>query len=1509
MGRLVKTGSGTSQNGRLIRVGESTVKPYFQTAQKRTVTALPNAGTPTADRARLGLATGGNPVSDSLTRFTRERENEAMAVHNRDARVRAWTEAAAPELTGGELGALNRRLNSIGVERTALEQKQRASAAQANWNRTAAGRSRGLAPERRTAAGLDSGEVRKRIEALERERSALLPQYYAAKNEATLRRMEGDGALKSLYAQAKGLREDLDRAALAQTGGGAAGAQGDGGAAGAAWTDLQKKYGVSRAAELPALHERLLREFGALEEQLAAQGVDYEYLRAYEQMAEDRAAWVEKQAETEAYAREHPVMASVESVLKSPMQGLDLLSLGTPGAGRNDPDSPDTYVPLNVYGMDVSNFVNTVRGTVSEEIEQNTDWELFGQNVASFLYQTGMSVADSAAQVALFGPGAAYLMGASAAANQAREVIERGGTNRQALLSGLAAGAAEALFEKVSVERLLSERSVRSMRDLLAETLKQAGTEASEEMLTEVSNLLSDAAIMGSGSNFAARVERHRQEGLSEEEARRRAFLDCLSQVAWAGAGGALSGGVMGGAVRGANYLSGAWNQAQSAGASRPTNAEMLNSLNRQRSQPGQVEADTNLRPLAAGQNNTASSGKAELPRMTMQDFTDVNSPVWNNVSYDDTETQTKIMRDTHQEMVDSGEVVQIPERTVEQVSQSYPDLRTMKKAERTPILRQKINELKRSLRQFLNGLKGGSYEFEVNGNLLEAKLYDTGIKEVMEKVNQEKASMLYHSDQIFQNARYLYSTPDYDGDPNIYRWNYFYTPVQIGDQTVGVRIAVRDITQGENHQPESQIYNWGIKTGAALDGGQPGSFASSSGVSSAAPQDAALGASASSAASLIPIISENPAGGNPQSARNRTGVTAVGDEYLRQALDEVWQGADGPSVRGPQEDGIHNAEQPRVLDSIRNAGYDNHGIKEDTEGLSLPTLESGNEGKVETSVEEGIANVHRRAAQENKRSAGLRAENQGRTQRNGEAEIGDGTGRAVSPSERYGRIDPTYEQVPVRSWVNDGLIAPRAGSIVGLEQQTAMEYGIPSFVVSDTVWEQNKGKTPAFSAGGQIFLRETLPEEGRGTYVPHEVTHVMKQVGYQPYLDFIQRTPDMLNLSSVYTRELLKGIAEHRGIFTADITAEQAEKVYDELNATIYGSIAAGEEGALELVRPAFEDFDAYTAELLEIHRQFKEQRSRSYPEELGAARPGEESLDERGGKFIRGSEPYDEFVGNIQRMLHAGAGTTAQAVRTGQEDNVQRALEEGWRDEAPSVRGPEEDNLSFSLRKPISLDRANWGYGPGTEEGAFSEESQLPGRSGAKDFGSEAVPVKEGATFRTEIPEYTEAVNSSISRAGKYAVEQGAKRQGEYLILVDTRTGTWLYEEAGDEVSVGNTEAFRRFVREHPDGRFAYVHAHPSGRGLSLNDMAEFFGDDQFESMVAAGYNGKVYAVYGKRAKISAWQEIMRPSVDAALGEDLRRQLRDDKINTQYFKHELERRRVQYLIDHYCSAWEAET
>lgn len=225
----------------------------------------------------------------------------------------------------------------------------------------------------------------------------------------------------------------------------------------------------------------------------------------------------------------------------------------------------------------------------------------------------------------------------------------------------------------------------------------------------------------------------------------------------------------------------------------------------------------------------TASTGEAAKPRVTMADFTDVDSPIWNQVDFNDTQTRQAIQQDTHREMVEAGQVVRIPESTTAQVEQSFPDLRKMKKSERTQVLRQKMNELKASLRDFLRGLKGSSFEFEVNGNVLEATLYDAGVREVMEKVTQDKASMLFHSEDVFKNARYLYSTQDYSSDPNIYRWNYFYTPVQIGDEIAGVRIAVRDMATPQ----ESQIYNWGIKKDAALGDEGRGQSRISSGASS----------------------------------------------------------------------------------------------------------------------------------------------------------------------------------------------------------------------------------------------------------------------------------------------------------------------------------------------------------------------------------------------------------------------------------------------------------------------------------------------------------------------------------------------------------------------------------------------------------------------------------------------------------------------------------------------------
>lgn len=199
--------------------------------------------------------------------------------------------------------------------------------------------------------------------------------------------------------------------------------------------------------------------------------------------------------------------------------------------------------------------------------------------------------------------------------------------------------------------------------------------------------------------------------------------------------------------------------------------------------------------------------------------------------------------------------------------------------------------------------------------------------------------------------------------------------------------------------------------------------------------------------------------------------------------------------------------------------------------------------------------------------------------------------GDAVPRGGRRG-LTASFGAKPVRTWAEGHIVEPAKGSVAYTEQQTAMDYGVPSFVVADAAWAKNKGSTPAFSASGQIFFRETMPEKNRGMFATHEITHVMKQTGYTPYLDFVDKTPDMLDMSTLEARILLEHSAKHRGIDLLDTALSEADqlKVYDELNATLYGHISSGKmDGLNEVLHKAFRDFDAYAAELRSLHERFK--------------------------------------------------------------------------------------------------------------------------------------------------------------------------------------------------------------------------------------------------------------------------------------------------------------------------------
>ena len=376
-------------------------------------------------------------------------------------------------------------------------------------------------------------------------------QYYQEENERQQARLAGDTAMQARFARADEIRAALNRIqSLEQTRAAAPGPMTED-AVSQALQEIVGQYGLSQEDGRDLTTARKALEAQLLDEtdRLSAAGYDYERMTEYQRRQQTAAEAERQRQQTEAWAEEHPVLASIASVAAAPLQAIDIPRLIASGGGNED--DLRTYTPADPNSALVTGFVTTVRDTVSKQIEENTDWDLFGQNVASFLYNTGLSVGDSALQVGLLGPWATYLMGASAASQQAVNVLERGGSNSQAFWGGLAAGAAEAVFEKFSVDRLLRARNVNSVKDLLRETAKQAGTEASEEMLTEVANILSDTAVMGQSSDFEQLVTQYQLMGMGEDEARKQAYLDSLSQVVWAGVGGALSGAAMGGGLGG----------------------------------------------------------------------------------------------------------------------------------------------------------------------------------------------------------------------------------------------------------------------------------------------------------------------------------------------------------------------------------------------------------------------------------------------------------------------------------------------------------------------------------------------------------------------------------------------------------------------------------------------------------------------------------------------------------------------------------------------------------------------------------------------------------------------------------------------------------------------------------------------------------------------------------------------------------------------------------------------
>lgn len=224
-------------------------------------------------------------------------------------------------------------------------------------------------------------------------------------------------------------------------------------------------------------------------------------------------------------------------------------------------------------------------------------------------------------------------------------------------------------------------------------------------------------------------------------------------------------------------------------------------------------------------------------------------------------------------------------------------------------------------------------------------------------------------------------------------------------------------------------------------------------------------------------------------------------------------------------------------------------------------------------------------------------------------AQVGDGSGvqkeiggilegiGGMAAPERRGITDSSFGAQPVKAWAKEAVVTPADGSVAQEEQQTVQEFYIPSYVIQDEIWEKENHKEPAFASHGQIYFRASLPEKYRGTFGKHEIVHVMCQLRYQPYLDFIERVPEMLNFATEEAKDIVRGAADHCKIDLFNMNEDETIRVYDEVNAILWGHIGSGKLfGVEEQVQRAFFDFDAYAAELRSIFERFKQERQAQF-------------------------------------------------------------------------------------------------------------------------------------------------------------------------------------------------------------------------------------------------------------------------------------------------------------------------
>lgn len=288
------------------------------------------------------------------------------------------------------------------------------------------------------------------------------------------------------------------------------------------------------------------RLYNLLNEKLGS-GYANDYLDRMDMVLNKRKTEAESKYQEE-MANEHKIIGTAGKIVSGTVGGvMSAADSGVQALGEKYRHiSGKEYQPYNPY-TDANALTHTANALTSGVTRD------MGK-VGKFLYNGVTGVAENAIRVGLLGGASVPVVGISSAGSEAVHRGVQGETDAgKVFLSGAVRGTIEAATEKIGFDHLM--KLLKSPVSV-AGVLMQAGIEAGEETVANLAGNIADKRINGDMSDIEMYKRELMLQGMTREEASKKAALQYYVFDTLEAAGqGFLSGAIMGGGVTTANYV------------------------------------------------------------------------------------------------------------------------------------------------------------------------------------------------------------------------------------------------------------------------------------------------------------------------------------------------------------------------------------------------------------------------------------------------------------------------------------------------------------------------------------------------------------------------------------------------------------------------------------------------------------------------------------------------------------------------------------------------------------------------------------------------------------------------------------------------------------------------------------------------------------------------------------------------------------------------------------------